>query len=78
VVNASSVAKVRKLTIAGNKKASNGTVTFLQNDRLDAVNSFEEATHMVPQVQELTIKNNSLAMELKPYSFMLIRVPIGN
>ena len=78
VVNASSTAKVRKVTIAGNKKASNGTITLMQNNQLDAVNSFENATHIRPVQQPLTIKNNSISMDLKPYSFSVIRIPLAN
>lgn len=77
VINASSSAKSRNIVINGSKKmASGGKLTQLQNENLSAVNTFANAVNVSPKEKEITIKNNQTLLELRPYSFSVLRVPL--
>lgn len=79
VINASSVAQKRQINIKGSKKAAaSAKLILLQNDNLEALNSFDNAVNMHPTEQTITIKNNSLSLEVKPYSFNIIKVALSN
>lgn len=75
VINASAVAKSRNVVVKGAKKlAAVGTLTLLQNQNLNAENSFENAVNVSPKEEPLAVKNNSVSLSLAPYSFSVIRV----
>lgn len=79
VINASSSVKNRQIIIKGSKKlASSGKLILMQNDKLDAVNTFDNAINLSPIEQAIAIKNNKVSMDIKPYSFTILRVPITN
>ena len=54
-----------------------GTLTVLQSDKLDAVNSIEAPDVVAPKIQKLLLKGNNINLTLKPYSFNVIRVKMG-
>jgi len=78
LINASAVSVDRNIAIKGKYKlGAAGTLTRMQNENLDAVNSFENATNVNPQEQALNIKNNQIALSIAPYSFNVIRIPMN-
>jgi len=79
VVNASSVSQTRQILIKGSKKiTAQGQLTLMQNDNLEAVNSFKNAVNLSPSPQTVSLKNNSISLEIKPYSFSILRLPMAN
>jgi alpha-N-arabinofuranosidase len=77
VVNPSGILISKSMVIQGAKKAAaKGTLTLLQNANLNAVNSFENAINVSPKEQVLKVKNNTISLQLQPYSFNVIRVGI--
>jgi alpha-L-arabinofuranosidase len=55
----------------------NGTLTVLQSDNLDAVNSLEVPAAVSPAQQKLAVNGNNISLTLKPYSLNVIRVKIA-
>ncbi|OKS84961.1 alpha-L-arabinofuranosidase C-terminal domain-containing protein [Mucilaginibacter polytrichastri] len=53
-----------------------GTVTTLQSDNLDAINSLTGDT-VSPKKQSIATANNTIKLNLKPYSFSVIRVKLN-
>jgi alpha-L-arabinofuranosidase len=75
VINASSSTSSREINIAGGKKLeAKGRLILLQNQDLNAVNTFNNAVNVSPKEQSLTVKSNRLSLQLKPYSFSVIRI----
>lgn len=52
------------------------TMQVLRNDEMNAVNSFEQPTLIVPVNKDAEVKNKTLNTELPPYSFSVIRVKL--
>jgi len=60
------------------KKLQNkGTVEALANDQLAQLNSFENPQALSPKKSELNIKGKNIHLNLKPYSFNVIRIPFA-
>lgn len=79
VINASSYPQKRQIHIKSSRKvATSGKLILLQNDNLEAVNSFDHAVNMSPAERSVAIKNNSLSLEMKPYSFSIVKVALTN
>jgi alpha-N-arabinofuranosidase len=77
VINTSATAVNRNIVVKGQKKlAAKGKLIVMQNDNLDAVNSFDNAVHLSPKEQALKIKGNLVSLSLQPYSFNILRVPM--
>ncbi|PTS99362.1 alpha-L-arabinofuranosidase [Pedobacter sp. HMWF019] len=75
VINASSSANNKEINISGGKKLeAKGRLILLQNQDLDAVNTFSNAVNVSPKEQSLKVKNNRISLQLKPYSFNVIRI----
>lgn len=56
------------------QKLHSGSCTYLQSDNLEAVNTLSQET-IVPRIRPVTINgDNSLVMELAPYSFEVYRL----
>ncbi|MEO6976831.1 MAG: hypothetical protein ABI113_00590, partial [Mucilaginibacter sp.] len=55
---------------------SNGTLTLLQSDDLQKVNSLNEPLAISPKTSEIALNDNHIKLSLKPYSFNVIRVKI--
>jgi alpha-N-arabinofuranosidase len=78
VVNASAVAVQRQIAIKGGQKAAGSALlTTMQNENLEAVNSFENAIKLSPQEQTIAVKNNNVNINMQPYSLNIIRVALS-
>jgi alpha-N-arabinofuranosidase len=78
VVNASAVAVQRQIAIKGGQKvAGSALLTTMQNENLEAVNSFENAIKLSPQEQTIAVKNNNVNINMQPYSLNIIRVALS-
>lgn len=76
IVNASNKPQTRDVQVAGNKKvASTGILSYISSD-LKAVNSFDNATNVTPADERIAVKGKSIALNLKPYSFNIIRLAL--
>ena len=79
IANVSDKAQVRTIQLDGAKKlASNGKLTLLKNNVLDAVNSFENATNVSPVEQQIPVdvKKKAISLTLAPRSFSVVRVKV--
>jgi alpha-L-arabinofuranosidase len=75
LVNASKNTQSTAIKIEGMKKtAINTYITTLQNDNLNAMNTLEHPSVIVPIEKAVATKNGMIALELKGYSFSVIRV----
>lgn len=74
VVNTSAKAQNADFIIAGTKLQSKANLTVLANENPDQVNSFENPLAVSPKVQEVKLQNQKLNVQLKPYSFNVIRI----
>jgi alpha-L-arabinofuranosidase len=59
-----------------NNHETKATITYLQSDDLNAVNSLKEPLAVAPKTKELGIKNQLLNMQLLPNSFSVIRLSL--
>jgi len=57
-------------------KAATGSLTVLQNDDLDKVNSLDNPVAVSPKETAVTATGNHIKLVMKPYSFNVIRVKI--
>jgi alpha-N-arabinofuranosidase len=77
VINTSARIVNRNIIIDGGKKpASKGKLIVMQNDNLDAVNTFSNAINLSPKERALKVKNNCVSLAMQPYSFNIVRVPV--
>jgi len=77
VINTGSNEQKTSLIIDGVKGVSTtATITSLQSDDLNAVNSIAEPKAVSPQEQQANLSGNTLKLVLKPYSFNVIRIRI--
>jgi alpha-L-arabinofuranosidase len=75
IVNASGKTQLAELNIeAANKIDSRATLISLQNDDLEAENSFDLPAVIVPKEKTIAIKGKSIHVELNKYSLSVIRV----
>ncbi len=79
LVNTSDKSANRTVQLAGAKKlAKTGTLTLLTNDKLDAVNSFENATAVSPVDRQIPVDSNrkTVALTLAPRSLSVVRIKV--
>ncbi len=77
LANVSGKATTRTIQLDGAKKlAPTGTLTLLKNDKLDAVNSFENATAVSPVDSPIPVdaKKKTVSLTMAPLSFSVIRI----
>ncbi len=75
LVNASGAAKDKNIVIDGVKNLwSSGTLTVLQSNDLEKVNSLDDPFAISPKVQPIAVMNKKINLSLQPYSFNIIRV----
>lgn len=78
VVNAYKNSQTADLNIEGLKKMdAKARVISLQNDNLEAYNTLENPTVIAPSEREIVTKNKTISIDLKGYSFSVIRVKIN-
>lgn len=77
IVNTSSQSISKQINIDTKKKlASKATVTTLQSNDLNMVNSIESPKNISPQVSEVEVKGRQLNLSLSPYSFTVIHIKL--
>lgn len=77
LVNASSLSKSHVIALEGNGRLPNeGIVTLLRGNTLHEVNSLEKPTEIAPETRSVRLKGNTISLNLQPYSFIVIRVPV--
>jgi alpha-N-arabinofuranosidase len=75
LINTAAQAQDAGFVISGMKGlSSKGSLTTLQNDDLNAVNSLAEPMMVSPKVQDLAISGDTIRLNIKPYSFNVIKV----
>lgn len=75
IVNASKNHQTIQLNIEGIKEIeAKANLTILQNDNLEAINTLDTPSVIAPYEKEILTKNNSVAVELKSYSFSVIKI----
>ncbi len=75
IVNTSSQSISKQINIDSKKKADvKATITMLQSNDLDAVNSIESPQNISPQTNEIDVKGKQLSLTLSPYSFTIVHV----
>ncbi|MDO3626199.1 alpha-L-arabinofuranosidase C-terminal domain-containing protein [Mucilaginibacter sp. BT774] len=77
IVNTGKVEKTADFSVKGTTMSSEGTLTVLQSDDLNSVNSINEPLAICPKKNTLVIKDNRIKLTMKPYSFNIIRVSIA-
>jgi alpha-N-arabinofuranosidase len=77
IINTAKTAQSASFVVKGTKGLkANGTVTTLQSNNLDAVNSLT-GDSVSPKKQSIPIATNNIKLNLKPYSFNVIRVKLN-
>lgn len=77
LANVSGKVLTRSIQLDGAKKlALTGTLTLLRNDKLDAVNSFENATAVSPVDSRIPIdtRKKTISLTMAPLSFSVVRI----
>ena len=74
-VNTSEKLQEASFVIEGVKKLdTKGTLTELTGDNPDQVNSIDEPVTVSPKDRQVDVKNKTIKMTIKPYSFNVLRV----
>jgi alpha-L-arabinofuranosidase len=77
IVNASANAKTAEVNIDGVKKLDvKAKLITLQNDDLEAENTIDLPTVVAPVEKEIEVKGKKVELEVKGYSFSVIRVKL--
>jgi alpha-L-arabinofuranosidase len=76
VVNASRAQATRVITVDTRKRLGPGTLTVLQSDDLNAVNSFDQPARVAPREMPFIPKDRTLTLAMRPYSLNVVRVPL--
>lgn len=75
LVNVSNKAQDVSLNLQGVKKpAAQGTLTVLQSNDPNAVNTLDQPQNLVPKESAIVVKGRSVKLEAKPYSFSVVRI----
>ena len=75
IVNASKKAQSAEVNIEGLKKLdAKARLTLLQNNDLEAINTLDTPSVIAPSEATIETKNKTISLELKGYSFSIIRV----
>ncbi|RAV27485.1 alpha-L-arabinofuranosidase C-terminal domain-containing protein [Sinomicrobium soli] len=73
IVNTSGRQRQQEVLFEGGNVQSEGSVTILQNDDLQAENTLNTA-NVTPVEKEIEVRNNKVNIALAPYSFSVVRV----
>ena len=75
LVNASGKSQSNVLALEGMQHlAPEGSVTVMQSDDLDAVNSFDQPERLIPQESVLPVKGKKITWVCSPYSFTILKI----
>jgi len=73
IVNGSDKAVAPEIQLQGKKLNAKATLTTLKSD-LNAINSFQEPTHIKPEETTIDVKGKLVTVNLAPYSFTVVRI----
>lgn len=76
IVNTNQHPQKTDFVLQGVKTGEKGSLTVLQNDDPEQVNSLDEPKTIEPATTEFTVSGNHVALVIKKYSFNVIRVKI--
>ena len=77
IINTGKQEQKADFVVNGVKAESKGSVTILQSDDLDSVNSIDEPMNISPKKSDIKVKDGRVNLNLKPYSFNVIRVSLA-
>jgi len=75
-VNTNNAMQKADFLMSGIKSVTKASLTLLQSDNLDSVNSMDQPLAVSPKITDIEFKDNHIKLNLKPYSFNIIRVSI--
>jgi len=79
IINTANRAQNSGFKINGVKSLSQAVnITTLQSDNPDAVNSLDQPKAVSPKIWQSTLKNSTVNLELKPYSFNVIKIKMAS
>ena len=79
LVNASKESQIAQINVESlNKFAEKASLIILQNDNLLAENTMEKPFFIAPINSEILIQNNSISIDVKGYSFSIIKLKKSN
>ena len=76
VINVTALARTATIEVKGNTPSGKAKVITLASDDLNAENSFELPENVAPKNSTVEVKSGTIAVELKPYSITVYRLPI--
>ena len=76
IVNTASQAQEVNIKLKGQDVVAKGTKTVLTSDGLEEINSFENPNNIVPQVEEITAKEDMVQLQLAPRSLNVVKFKI--
>ena len=77
IVNTSNKMQAAEVQLEGLKKAdAKAQIITLLNDDLEAVNSLDAPSVIVPKKNEIDTKGKSIALDLAPYSFSVLKIKL--
>lgn len=77
IVNASNHEQSTTVSLDGAKKlGKTAKITLLQNNNLDAANSFKNPDMVEPRESTINVKNKKIDYVTQPYSFTVLRLPL--
>jgi len=68
-------ARPADIWLNGVNTSGTAKVTTLSSADLEAENSFEHPTAVVPEASTVDVKSGKIAVELRPYSVTVFRIP---
>lgn len=77
LVNTSANSIPAELIVQGRKLATSGSVTKLQSNSLQGLNSLDQPTNISPVVQSIDIKGKTIRTNIAPWSFYVIRIKMN-
>ncbi|MFB9841666.1 alpha-L-arabinofuranosidase C-terminal domain-containing protein [Mucilaginibacter ginsenosidivorans] len=77
IVNTGKMEQKADLVVNGVKPGSKGTLTVLQSDDLNGVNSLDDPLNISPKKSKIEFMGNHVKLILKQYSFCVVRVSIA-
>jgi len=75
IANNANATQTINFEIEGKKMKAKGSIDELASTDLNQLNSFENPQAVGPKRNNITLKGKKLNLELKPYSFNVIRIP---
>ena len=74
-INYSPTARQAEIKLNGVSTSGSAKVTTLASADLEAENSFEHPTAVVPESSTVDVKSGMIPVELRPYSVTVFRIP---